>query len=156
MKLMKQTLIILTIISFCFFSDLKGQTNTQNISENKNCILVFDSLLNRNIYLFVDTQPEFSNGKEMLVQFIQKNLKFPSDMEFQGSIYVTFIVETDGKLTDKRVYKKEVNNSKPTPAEQAALDVFDKMPNWTSGKCSGQAVPVRMYLPIKFMMKREE
>lgn len=89
--------------------------------------------------------PEFPGGSEAMVDFFAKNLKFPSMGLFGGTIIVSFVVEHDGTLSNKRI-KKGIAYF----VDREVLAVADKMPNWNPGACKGSFVPVEVIIPIKF------
>ena len=64
---------------------------------------------NQKVYEVVDQMPEFPGGMPALIEFLQKNVKYPADAEKQkveGRVLVSFVVETDGSVTDVQVMKK--------------------------------------------------
>jgi protein TonB len=68
----------------------------------------------------------------------------------QGTVYVNFIVEKDGSLSNMRILKGVANG----PALDAeALRVMALMPKWHPGSQNGKPVRVAYNLPIRFLMK---
>ena len=133
-------------ITFLFCSVfLFAQTNIVK----KDCITEFDTISNRTVCINVDSMPEFPGGVESLSKFLHDNLRWPkNDDGACCKIYFSFIVETDGSLTNRKILRsigKEVDD--------AALKVIDKMPNWTPGKCKGKIVPVRIIIPLEVHLK---
>lgn len=115
-----------------------------------NCVPSFDSTIQRQVYLLVDKMPEFSGGTSALLSFFSKNFIYPKDQEdFQGSIYITFVIETDGRPSNISIYKKHYRNSLSS-VDKEAIRVFKLMPTWTAGECEGKNIAVKMTLPIKF------
>lgn len=133
----------LLIITFLFCTSLlKSQTIPQT------CATYFDSIFNREIYVTVDSMPQFPGGIDSMIVFIQNNLLWPYvDYDFEGSVYISFIVEADGSITKKRVLRG-IEES----VDLEALKVIDKMPMWKPAECNGQAVPFRMIVPVKFKL----
>jgi periplasmic protein TonB len=89
---MKKWLIIL-LIFFCKINI--------GLAQNKNS----DSL---KIIEKPDQQAEFQGGMGALGKFLQKNLKYPEAAQranVSGKVYVEFIVETDGNLSNINVIK---------------------------------------------------
>ncbi|WP_298221546.1 energy transducer TonB [Flavobacterium sp.] len=91
----------------------------------------------------VDVQPEFPGGIENCYTFFYKNFKKPEVPELIGKIFLGFIVETDGSLTDIRSIK---DPGFGTGAE--AERVLQLSPKWVPGKKDGKRVRVRYILPI--------
>lgn len=141
---MKNIRILITI-EFLVFSFAIMAQNENKISK---CATEFDSLSNRNIYIMADIMPEFPGGSDSLVLFLIKNLEWPKDeADYGGTIYASFIVETDGTLTYKKIIRGVYDR-----ADKEVLRVIDIMPKWVAGKCKEKAVPVKCYLPIKFIL----
>ena len=102
------------------------------------------------IYDFPTQMPRFPGGGPAMDAFIQENTKYPesakADKE-QGKVYVSFVVEQDGKITDIQI-KKGVSKS----LDAEAARVVGLMPNWEPGKNRGKAVRTRYTLPIVFTL----
>jgi len=97
---------------------------------------------------YVQIQPQFPGGINAMMPFVSKHFKYPLvDLEnkIEGTVYVSFIVELDGSLTDVKVMR---GISKTLDAE--AVRVIKSMPNWTPGEqVKGKPVRSRYILPIK-------
>lgn len=91
----------------------------------------------------VDQQPEFPGGLENCYTFFYKNFKKPEVPELIGKIYISFIVEPDGTLTDIR---SDRNPGFGTGAE--AERVMQLSPKWIPGKKAGQRVRVKYILTL--------
>lgn len=55
-----------------------------------------------------EVSPEFPGGITALVQFLSKNLKFPTvckEQKIQGKVLVKFTVKSDGSISNIRVTK---------------------------------------------------
>lgn len=131
------------IIVFCT-SLLFGQTKISK----ENCASRYDSNLHRRIYLYVDLMPEFPGGVDSLKSFIRNNLMWPNtEDDFVGKVYISVIVEADGSLTNKKVFR-----GIDISVDIEALNVIDKMPKWNAGKCKGKSVPVEYLIPVAFVL----
>ncbi|WP_337753201.1 TonB family protein, partial [Coprobacter fastidiosus] len=80
--------------------------------------------------------PEFPGGKTAMFNFIEKNKKFPFALLDKGiengSAQVTFVVKSDGTLSDIKVTK----STAPELAKEA-IRVISNMPKWIPGKKRG-------------------
>ena len=80
--------------------------------------------------------PEFPGGKTAMLNFIEKNKKFPFALLDKGiesgSAQVTFVVKSDGTLSDIKVTK----STAPELAKEA-IRVVSEMPKWIPGKKAG-------------------
>ena len=102
-------------------------------------------------FLFVEQQPEFPGGMEALAKFLQKSLQYPGQAarsNISGRVFVSFIVGTDGTLTDVQVPR-----GIGFGCDEEAIRVVKAMPRWKPGKQSGRAVRVRYNLPIVFALE---
>ena len=106
---------------------------------------------NQKVYEVVDQMPEFPGGMMAMMEFLQDNMKYPADAEkqkVQGRVMVSFIVETDGSITDIKVMKKAFPS-----LDAEAIRVVKAMPRWTPGKQKGKVVRVHFSLPITYRLK---
>ncbi|WP_420151615.1 TonB family protein [Spirosoma sp.] len=102
-------------------------------------------------FVLVEQQPEFPGGLDALRSFLGNNLKYPraaASAGVSGRIYVSFVVNTDGSLTDLQVLK-----GIGFGCDEEAIRVMQKMPRWRPGKQSGRAVRVKYNLPISFTLE---
>lgn len=103
------------------------------------------------VFDVVDQMPEYPGGTAELMKFLSQNLKYPKEAEAakeEGRVIVTFVVETDGRVSDARVVK---GVSPLLDAE--ALRVVQAMPAWTSGRQNGEAVRVKYTIPVTFKLQ---
>lgn len=102
------------------------------------------------VYLIVEQQPEFPGGMGALMKFIAQKMKYPPQarrMGIDGQVYVSFVVDADGKITDAQVIKGIGGG-----CDQEAVRVIESMPPWKPGKQGGRPVKVRFVLPVKFVL----
>jgi protein TonB len=101
----------------------------------------------------VEIMPEFPGGQEKMFRYLYDELEYPEhakDNGIEGTVYVQFVVDRDGSLTDIVVAKgphKWLNDE--------GLRVVKAMPRWKPGKQNGQTVKVRYVLPIKFKLGKD-
>jgi protein TonB len=103
------------------------------------------------IFTIVEQMPEFQGGEEKLREFLSKNIKYPAmarENGISGTVYITFVVEGDGKITDVKSLRGLGGG-----LTEEALRVVKMMPNWTSGKQNGKPVRVQFTLPVKFTLR---
>ncbi len=90
-----------------------------------------------------DIQPMFYAGEDALYDFIKQNFKKPEVPELIGKVFVSFIVEIDGTLTD--IYTtRDIGFGTGAEAER----VMQLSPKWIPGRKEGKVVRVKYYLPI--------
>lgn len=106
--------------------------------------------VNINSFIVVDEMPEFPGGDEARMKFLAENMKLPEearsmeDMPRSGSIYINFVVGTDGVITNVRVLRGIGNGS-----DEESVHVIKIMPPWIPGRMGGKAVNVQYNIPIK-------
>lgn len=94
--------------------------------------------------------PEFPGGPEAMRQFLSTNLKYPriaAENDIQGVVYVSFIIEKDGSLTNAQLLR-DIGNG----CGQEALRTVSLMPRWTPGQVNGRVVRSKMTIPVKFKL----
>jgi protein TonB len=82
---------LLLVITFFSFQLINAQ---EQISEPLNKIYQLDE---------VDVKPEYPDGVEAFYKFIAKNFKVPEEEGLNGKIITTFVIETDGSISDIKV-----------------------------------------------------
>lgn len=102
-------------------------------------------------FSFVEQMPEFKDGYSGLIQYLQKNLKYPvvaRENSISGKVIIQFVVTAEGKIKDARVVRGIGGG-----CDQEAMRVVMSMPDWKPGRHNGHAVPVTFTLPISFELK---
>lgn len=102
------------------------------------------------IFTVVEQQAQFPDGMEAMYKFIQKNMKYPAAprrMGIEGSVFVQFVVDKEGSISDIQVIK-----GIHADCDKEAVRVVKMMPPWKPGKQNGRAVKSRFVLPIKFKL----
>ena len=106
---------------------------------------------NQKVFDVVEQMPEYPGGQAALFEYLSKNIKYPADAEkkkVEGKVFVTFVVDTDGKITDVSLMRKVFPS-----LDAEAIRVISAMPNWIPGRQKGQAVRVKYTVPIMFRLK---
>ncbi len=96
----------------------------------------------------VEEYPEFPGGMAAWAKFIQKNLRYPymaQENGIQGKVYVSFVVETDGSISNVNLVKGIGGG-----CDEEAMRVIKKSPKWKAGRQNKQAVRVRYNMPINY------
>ena len=105
------------------------------------------------IFSVVEDDPEFPGGMDSLLAFLQRNIVYPElarENGIEGKVYVTFVVETDGSISNVKVLR-DIGGG----CGQEAVRVVMLMPKWKPGKQAGKAVRVQYNLPIYFVLPKE-
>jgi len=102
------------------------------------------------IFTFVEEYPEFPGGDKALREYILNNIKYPEVARtsgITGTVYVQFVVEKDGSISDVKVVRGIGGG-----CDEDAVRVVKSMPKWKPGKQRGRPVRVYFTLPIEFKL----
>jgi protein TonB len=100
------------------------------------------------IYSAVSDNPAPPGGMSVFMQYLHRNLRYPPEARKKGTggtVYLQFIVETDGSLSELHVVRGIGDG-----CDEEALRLLMNSPSWTPGMHRGRAVRVRMGLPVTF------
>ena len=110
-----------------------------------------EEIVEAEIFKVVEEMPEFPGGAAKMMEFIQKNIKYPMmarESDIQGRVFVNFVVEPDGTITNVIVMRGIGGG-----CDEEALRVVQSMPNWKPGKQRGSAVRCSFTVPIIFKLQ---
>jgi TonB family protein len=99
----------------------------------------------------IERQPTFPGGKDMFNKFVEKNLKYPAtprQNNIQGDVELSFIVNTDGTLSDIRV-----SQSLAEELDKEAIRILQLSPNWIPAKKDGKLINCAAKAAIIFKLK---
>ncbi len=96
----------------------------------------------------VTVEPSFPGGNDGFYQFVANNFKQPEVPQLIGKVFVSFVVEKDGTLTDIRVIK-DVGFGAGAEAER----VMRLSPRWRPGVKEGKPVRVLNIVAIPIQTK---
>jgi TonB family protein len=107
--------------------------------------------IDKEVFTVVETMPAYPGGEKALYKFMRENVKYPEEAKLkniQGRVFVSFIVETDGSVSNVQVLRGIGGG-----CDEEGVRVVSSMPKWTPGKQRGKAVRVQYNLPIKFALE---
>ena len=99
---------------------------------------------------WAEVMPKYEGGVDEMMKFIKRKIRYPNSAKsiaIEGTVYVSFIVNGDGTVTDVAV----VRGFHPK-CDEEAMRVISMLPDWIGGSQGGVPVAVRMILPIKFSL----
>lgn len=102
------------------------------------------------VYTITPKPAEYPGGLQAMAKYLQQNVRYPAEarrMGTQGTVFVSFVVDKTGKLSDFKVVK---GVSPECDAE--AIRVMRGYPLWEPGTVQGKAVKSRFVQPIKFRL----
>ena len=103
------------------------------------------------VFTIVEEMPTFPGGEEKMLEYIQRNTKYPAvarENNITGRVYVSFVVDKDGKINNVKVLRGIGGG-----CDEEAIRVVKSMPDWKAGKQNGRAVQVQFNLPVNFTLK---
>ncbi|MCU0329208.1 MAG: energy transducer TonB [Chitinophagales bacterium] len=101
-------------------------------------------------FTVVEDSAEPEGGMEAFYKFLGKNLKYPAQarrMGVEGKVFVQFVVERDGSLTDIKAVK-----GIGAGCDEEAERVVKEAKKWKPGKQRGRPVRQKMVIPITFTL----
>ena len=109
----------------------------------------------RKVYDFtaVKIQPAYSGGIGKFYEYLAKAIKYPAvakKNKTQGKVFLSFVVEKDGQLTDVVVTRKL---SPETDAE--AIRVLKNSPKWNPAMQDGKPVRVKYNINVNFTLDKD-
>jgi TonB family protein len=100
-------------------------------------------------YRFVKEMPEPIGGMDAMYKYLQNILKYPAEARekgIQGQVFLEFVVEKDGKITNVKV----IAGVHPLLDEEAVRAV-ELLPDWKPGKLkNGELARCFYQIPIRF------
>ena len=127
--------ILLLLLSFGAFQNAQSQTDsskTQPYEDNS----IYNSA-------GIEVKPEFSGGMSKFYDYISKNYKSPNVPGLNGKVFISFVVEKDGSITDIKVLKDIGYGS-----GEEAIRVLKNCPKWTPAEQNGKKVRCVFMLPL--------
>ena len=87
-----------------------------------------------------------------LAAYISERLKYPEEAKKQrieGKVFVTFVIDTIGRVTDVRVMR----GVHPL-LDAEAIRVVEALPRWKPARQRGKKVRIAYTIPVEFRMKK--
>ena len=103
------------------------------------------------VFDVVEQMPMFPGGPAALKEDLAKTVKYPIPAQengISGRVVISFVVETDGSITQVQV-------AKPVDPllDKEAARVVSSMPKWVPGQQNGQKVRVKYNVPVNFKLQ---
>ena len=141
--------VLLTLPVFALLILLNTQCDNVKPNEDKQQTPAAEvETVQDSIYRVTEVMPEYPGGPNEMMRYIQENIKYPQsaiDNKIEGRVFVTFVVEKDGSITNAAVMR---GIDKECDAE--ALRVVASMPKWTPGQHKGEVVRTQFTIPIYY------
>lgn len=120
-----------------------GNSDIKQVTEDEN-----------KIFVSVESAPEFPGGAAAFTKYLEKNIKYPGvdrENNVQGKVFISFVVEKDGSLTDVSAVRGPSETLK-----EEAMRILKKSPKWKAGIQNGRPVRVQYTVPINFTLGEEQ
>lgn len=108
----------------------------------------------KQIFTAVEMEPSFPGGVDRFYRYLQVNIRYPGNAlknRSQGKVFVSFVVEKNGSLTDVKVLR---GVSPDIDAE--AIRVVNNSPKWKAGIQNGRPVRVRYNIALNFKLPEQQ
>lgn len=132
------TTAVFVMLLFIFSTEAISQSNI-NSKNQKDYKISYDTTSVK--------EPQFPGGIEKFYMFVGQHYKMPAEVSKQklnGKVYLQFMVETDGSLTDIKILRDKLGNG----AGEEAVRVLKLSPKWIPASEGGKPVRVMYNLPI--------
>ncbi len=99
----------------------------------------------------ITDNPEYPSGMEAFYKFVGENYtmpKTPNDVKLAGKVYVTYIIETNGEISNIKVLRDIGYGT-----GEEAIRVLKLSPKWKPGTINDEAVRTQFSLPISIQSK---
>ena len=103
------------------------------------------------VYQIVEEMPQYPGGEDALMDYVSKNVVYPSEAQekgISGRVFVGFIVEKDGSVSNVKVLRGIGGG-----CDEEAVRVLSGLPKWKPGKQDGKPVRVSYQMPINFKLQ---
>ena len=108
------------------------------------------------VYQIVEQMPEFPGGDEALQKYLLSHIDYKGiyqdrGMDVFGRVFVSFIVEPDGSISNVKVLR-----GLGSVCDEEAIRVVQSMPKWKPGMQRGKAVRVQYLVPVNFRLEEKQ
>jgi periplasmic protein TonB len=100
--------------------------------------------------IFAEESASPKNGLQAFYKYVGENIKYPVQARrigIEGRVYVEFIINRDGSLSDVKAVK-----GIGAGCDEEAVRIIQSSPTWNPGKQRGKTVRQRYTLPIIFKL----
>jgi TonB family protein len=153
MLILPVSISILLFLSISFTPRIIAQ-DTGKVSETKSEIKKADQPQEEMVFTVVEKMPEYPGGDDARVKFMVENIKYPGEARkngVQGIVYVSFVVEKDGKINSIKTIRGIGGG-----CDEEAERVISLMPAWKPGLQRGKPVRVQFNMPVRFALENGE
>ncbi len=103
------------------------------------------------VYTIVEIMPEYEGGDDARNRFLAENIVYPQkalDHGIQGTVYVSFIIEADGAISNVKLLKGIGGG-----CDEESIRVVKLLAKWKPGMQAGKNVRVLFNMPIYYKLQ---
>lgn len=149
---------LLSLLFALYFGNVAFSQNTQisnidSVKEEKTvAYFIVDQMpvFNPDVCMKLPESERYNCSQIEIKKYISRNLTYPYEAlenDIQGVVYIRFIIDITGKVTDVTV-AKGVHKL----LDDAALEFVSNMPDFIPGFQNGKEVRVELIIPISYML----
>tara|TARA_B100000242_G_C43042894_1_gene486650 strand:+ start:1806 stop:2459 length:654 start_codon:yes stop_codon:yes gene_type:complete len=130
--------------------EIEEELEIEDTESDEDEIIEIEEEDDDEFFMVVENMPEFPGGDLGLMKYIQKNVKYPpiaKEYNITGKVYVQFIVDKSGTVTNVKVVRGVDKN-----LDAEAVRVVKSLPKYKPGKQRGKPVRVMFTIPINFTL----
>ena len=130
--------------------EIEEELEIEDTESDEDIAIEIEEESDDDFFMVVENMPEFPGGDLGLMKYIQKNVKYPpiaKEYNITGKVYVSFIVDKSGSVTNVKVVRGVDKN-----LDAEALRVVKSLPKYKPGKQRGKPVRVMFTIPINFTL----
>lgn len=94
-------------------------------------------------YTEIETKPEYKSGMMDFYKYVAKNYRIPNQQGLKGKVYVTFVVDKDGKIVEPKVLRDLGYGT-----GEEAIRILKNCDKWIPAEQRGRKVRCTYSLPI--------
>lgn len=134
-----KTLYFLALVQFLNFGIFAQKNSSDTCLYDDNLVLYFE----------VDKLPKFqSNDFNTVMEYVYSNIKYPSQIDVQGKVIVSFIITKYGEIEQIKIEKSLCEE-----CDDEVKKVLLSMPKWKAGKKNGKFVNTLLLMSVNFKLQ---
>ncbi|WP_316822144.1 TonB family protein [Pedobacter gandavensis] len=140
-----QPLNTITLMTFAAKMPQNQATSLNGVVIDPNDNKVYD-------FVSVNSAPTFPGGMANFYKYLRSTVKYPKEAQeknVQGKVFLSFVVEKDGMLSDIKVEKKLGAGT-----DEEAIRILKQSPKWIPGIQKNKIVRVKLHIPINFSLTK--
>ena len=130
--------------------EIENEAEVEDTESDEDVEIEIEEEDDDEFFMVVENMPIFPGGDLGLMKYIQKHVKYPAiakEYNITGKVYVSFIVDKSGKVTNVKIVRGVDKN-----LDAEAMRVVKSLPKYKPGKQRGKAVRVMFTIPINFTL----